>query len=166
MAQDGSFLLISDGIKEELLTYINIKESDEKISFSVNVPNLSLAGFSLKPNLLLAGGKTVDIKKAYADYEEMVSRSKRNLKFTKEALFQSELLLNKRDSVIAKRNLAIQESFIHIDLLKQESLRLKEQLEKDRALLKLEKQALSTKEQMLAKISSNIEEKQKSYNFV
>ena len=69
-AKQNNILLITNNIEDELFVLINIKENniENKITFNVNMPNLTLSGFTVKLNLLLNGGSVIDINAAYEKF--------------------------------------------------------------------------------------------------
>jgi len=134
-SKQNNVLLITDNIADELFVLINLYNTQENVSFRVNMPNLALAGFEVKPNLLLHGGSVIDINLAYKKFEERLETSKNSLdaledayKDTKKELSKKEQLLQDKEKSLAAYTDKIKES-------ENQSQRLQKTLEKERILI-------------------------------
>ncbi len=108
-AQQNNVLLISDNADEQLFVMINIVQVKDRISFKVNMPNLTVSGFTVKPTLLLNGGSLVDIKDAYQKFEQRLQDNQKKMETSMQMLSEKESLLRSKESVIKDKDQLIQQ---------------------------------------------------------
>lgn len=164
-------LFITDNVSEELFVLINFIDKSEKVEFKVNMPNLNLAGFSVKPNLLLNGGSVVDINAAYKNFEEKIQIGKNKLDRYKKDLEQSQNEINQKNSLISEKESQLNLYLKNINELKQQSDNLKNDLDSERKQLEnyhnkleLQKSELSKSNIELAALTKNIKVKEEEFN--
>lgn len=172
-ARDNNVLVITDNYNDPLFAMINLYNKDEKIAFKVNIPNLTLAGFSIKPSLLLNGGSVVDIKQAYEKFESNLKENTSKLNETKLELSKTENFLKQRDKIIKDRELEIERFTNEIKQYQAESAKLIAQVEYEKTLIDQNSTILSQKSNELLKkdeqlrlIYKDIEKKQTELNFL
>lgn len=166
-ARNNNILLISDNMEDLLFVMIDIKNIENKISFHVNMPNLSLSGFTIKPNLLLSGGRMVDIKLAYEKFEAQINQNKQNLNKIQEELRNNEELITQKDIELQEKEIKLAEKekkiigFSHkITSYIEESDSLKASISKEQNLLQRKNRENKKQSLELQEIYSSIKEKQ------
>lgn len=108
-AQQNNILLISDNAEDQLFIMINFVQVKDRLSFKVNMPNLSVSGFTITPNLLLNGGSVVDIKDAYQKFEQRLRDNQNKMELSLRMLNEKESQLSDKESVIRDKDLLIQQ---------------------------------------------------------
>jgi len=161
IARENNVLLITDNYEDQLFVMINLVNVQDKIGFKVNMPNMVLAGFVVKPNLLLSGGSLVDIKSAYEKFEARLNESSKKLEMTTGALAMSESLLVQKDNVIKEKEADIAFFIKELERLKSTSIKLSDEIKEEKENLKEKSNELNSKEVKLKSIYTDIEEKQK-----
>lgn len=163
-AKNNNILLITDNITDELFVLISFIDKPEKVEFKVNMPNLNLSGFAIKPNLLLNGGSVVDINLAYKNFEERIQNSKRDLdKYEKELLI-SQNQIKQKDSLLEEKEKQQNEYINNIDKLQIQSDQLKKILNTEREQIEVQQNELKKSYHILDTLKNNIEQKEKEYN--
>lgn len=106
-----NILLVTDRYDNKQEVMINfIHEGNNKVRFEVNTKNISEAGLSISPKLLLLGGNELDIRELYKDTEKsLVSERERSEQIENE-------LKNKMQEINRLTNL-LSNLFIKIDTL-------------------------------------------------
>jgi signal transduction histidine kinase len=160
LARKNRILLVTDNYTDQLFVMINIIDENEKVAFKVNMPNLTLAGFTVHTNLLLNGGSVVDIKTAYEKFENQLKENRVRLDETMKSLSASEVLLKQRDQTIAEKDSEIDRSVKEMETYKLESNRLAEMVTNEKKLLNQSTLELKNKDLELRKIYKDIEKKQ------
>jgi len=169
VARENHVLLITDNQHEQLFVMINIieREGEERLSFKVNMSNLTLAGLQAKPNLLLNGGSLVDIKKAYEKFESRLNQSQKDLaKFTEELKEREEELIQKKDSLLKKdKIIVLREQEItnyknQLSAYQKELEELNRKVKSEQALVNQKAVELEKKNKELSQIFSSIDKKQ------
>lgn len=159
IVRENNVLLITDNYQDQLFVMINIVDETEKIAFKVNMSNLALAGFDVKPNILLNGGSVVDIKKAYEQFESRLRESRRRYESTIQQLAQNESLLKQKDAIILEREVEVERYKKEIDQFKQELEELNQQIASESLLLEQKTLELMAKDDELQTIYTDIESK-------
>jgi signal transduction histidine kinase len=159
-SRENGILLITDNYSDQLFIMINMVDDKDKISFKVNVPNLTLAGFTIHTNLLLNGGSVVDIKAAYQKFENQLKENQQKLEETKLALEQNEQLIRMRDSLIRIKEVEINELFGKISQYQNQSDELIQNVAAEKAKLNEKLNELRQKDIQLKQIYTDIEKKQ------
>jgi signal transduction histidine kinase len=158
--REKNILLITDNYTDQLFVLINMIDDGKKVSFKVNMPNLTLAGFTLKPNLLLNGGSVVDIKAAYEKFEAQLNESRELLDKTKLELANSEKKLHQKDLAIKQKESEIEKFVFEIEKNKKASDELIKQVEQEQELLKQKTAELGNQKIQLQNIQLGITQKQ------
>lgn len=165
-AREKNILLITDNYPDQLFVMINLINEDDKIAFKVNMPNLSLAGFTVRPNILLNGGSVVDIKAAYEKFEEQLEASRQSFLYSQKALAENEEQLREKDSIIRQKESAISKYLEEITFHQSESESLALQVQNETALLELRTEEVSSKDRELTRIYENIARSQEELKHV
>lgn len=160
LARENNILLITDNYPDQLFVMINIIESGSTVAFKVNMSNLTLAGFSVKPNLLLNGGSVVDIKKAFEKFEEQLRDSYEKLERSRKELAESEIQLKQKDDIIRKKESEIEDYIHRLESFKNESETLKKLIREEQDHLKEQENELERKDEELQLIYADIKERQ------
>lgn len=156
-SRENNVLLITDNYPDQLFVMINLIDEGEKVSFKVNVPNLTTAGFTIQPNLLLNGGSVVDIKSAFSKFEMQLDESRRKLELSQKAVMNSEMLLQQRDMVIKQRENEINKLLTEIANYRETARKLEDQVNREKQVLSEKSIQLQQKDKELAKIYADIE---------
>lgn len=88
--QNKNILLVTEQATDKKYIMLNIlyDNEEEKISFEINKANLIIEQFSITSELLLFGGKEVDIRELYQDMREQLEKEKREVEHQKEIIRQ------------------------------------------------------------------------------
>lgn len=162
-AKANNTLLITENIDDELFIFININEINNKITFKVNMPNLSVAGLSIKPNLLLNGGSVVDINAAYRKFEDRLENSKLQLAQSEKALAKTKSELLKKETLLKEKedDLLAHKEDIKLSESRAESLR--NTIEQERELLDKQRYELKKSLKLLSNLQKDIEVKETAF---
>jgi len=155
-AQENSILLITDNSEEQIFVMINIIKVKDKLSFKVNMPNLTLSGMNVKPNLLLNGGSLVDIKEAYKKFENQIEDNRLKIEQSNENLNQKETLLAQKDEIIQQKENSIEQFKSEIDLNQKVYQKLQSDVLNKKNQISIKNKELNDKDNQLQNISQNI----------
>lgn len=167
-AQQNNVLLISDNAEDQLFVMINIVQVKDRISFRVNIPNLTVSGFTVRPSLLLNGGSLVDIKEAYQKFEKLLQDNQVKMAKSMQILSEKEILLHEKETVIRDKDQLIEQKESDIlrykfDIAQSEkaSRVLKEHIKQTQNNLDAKLYELDVKDKHLSSIFVEIASKQK-----
>jgi len=159
-ARENGILFITDNYDDLLFVFVNIVQSGDKITFKVNMPNLSVAGFTVKPSLLLNGGSVVDIKSAYNKFENQLNESRQKLEETRQNLVKLEGLLGQKDQIMRQKETEVGKYVLEIEKQRKQSQSLSALVEKEKQQLQTRSGELAKKDGLLRDIYKHIEQKQ------
>ncbi len=172
-AKINNTLLITDNSIDELFVLINFIDKANKVEFKVNMPNLTLAGFEVKPNLLLNGGSVVDINAAYKKFEERIQDSKKKLDDYEKALLISQNQIQQKDALISDKEYQLNKYLKEVETLQLQSTELKKNLETEQKQLALHNKEIEVQQNELNKsyriledLKNNIKQKEQEYDQV
>ncbi len=159
VVRENNILLITDNYEDQLFVMINIVDEEDKVAFKVNMSNLMLAGFDVKPNILLNGGGVVDIKKAYERFEQQLKESREQFSRTTEELARKESLLLEKDDIIQQKEAEINQYKNDINSYTQALKALNIQILLEQGLLDQKTGELRIKDEELRVIYADIDTK-------
>jgi len=159
IARETNILLITDNYDDQLFVMVNIVDEVDRIGFRVNMANLTLAGFNVKANILLNGGRVVDIKKAYERFEQHLKDSRTRYERITQELARKESLLQQKDDIIQQKETEIDQYKNDIDSYTQELSALNSQIHIEQKLLDQKAEELNQKDGELDIIYADIEKK-------
>ena len=108
--ENKNILLVSEKCFDAKYIMINIlyNQTEKKVSFEVNKANLILEDFTINPELLLTGGKEIDIRELYREMKQELEKEKKEIDRYKQVIKeQTNELANLRkqtDSLSANIN--------------------------------------------------------------
>lgn len=159
IVRENNILLITDNYEDQLFVMINMVDEADKVAFKVNMSNLTLAGFDVKPNILLNGGGVVDIKKAYERFEQQLRESRARYDKITQELTRKESQLKQRDDIIHQKETEISKYKNDIDSYTKELNALNAQIIIEQDLLDKKTEELNLKDEELSLIYADIKMK-------
>jgi signal transduction histidine kinase len=163
-AKENNTLLVTNNIKDELFIFINFTDDNERLTFKVNMPNLTLAGFSIKPNLLLNGGSVVEINAAYQKFEERLLTNRTKLEQSELALNTVRAELREKDSLLLNKEAQLIQYSEDIKSSERQSVLLKTTIEEERNHIEQQRSELKQSQNELSGLKKAIDLKELEYN--
>jgi signal transduction histidine kinase len=98
-----NILLVSDGYKDNRFIMVNLFESDDnKLLFEINKSNIEKQNLKVMPNIILLGGKEIDIVNLYKESQDTLLLIKENIDNLKQQLSKDKQQLELYGSQIEK----------------------------------------------------------------
>lgn len=164
LAKHNNILLITANHPELAFGMIDLAKKNDKISYKISTQNLTLAGFSIQPNLLISGGSVVDIKAAYDKIEKQLNENKAKIQTSEKLLDKLERQLTDQDKTIKNKETEIQNLANEIISSQIKSKELVAQNEVEKQNLNQKNIELKNKEVILRKIFQDIDTKTEELN--
>lgn len=146
-------LILSDHSKEKNKVMINFFDWNNTLGFEIHKANVSKRRITVKPNLVLIGGKEVDVRQLYLE-------SSKSLKTEKEKVEQQRRLIAKQKKEMLEQKALLEDQTKSINMQQAQIVEQNEELEKQQARMRIQRAELDTLMVAIAAQQSAFEQKQ------
>lgn len=151
-------LLISDGASNKSAMMINFTYPDKgRISFQINRSNIIYEGLSVSKEILLLGGKEIDVATIYKETEFALTKTRRRVEKQRKKLNSQQQDIDQKAKLLALQNIQITTATKALAIKNDKILKKNSLLEKKDALLLGKENRLAEKDREIFKREQALE---------